>query len=302
MGTFFDKYLFLHNPIAGRGRARRAGQLLHRLLSISDLNFEWIETRHRGQARELAEKRSGPGTCVVACGGDGTVHEVINGLASKRKKAAFAVYPIGTGNDFAKNIAATRKPQGLIDGLKKGRSNLMDVGRLEIDGASCGFFGNNVGIGFDGYVNILSSRISKLSGQTIYLYAVLKALFNYRHPQVTIDANEEQCDQTALLVNVGNGTCSGGGFYLTPQAKIDDGYFDVCVISSVSKLRLIRAMPLVMRGKHAKLPEVKMFRTERIEVRSASGLPVHADGEIVAEKARRLTIEVLPKHLNLICP
>ena len=305
MNSQTDKFIFILNPAAGRGRTAEMGDKLQVQLANSGLDFELHRTTQPRHARDLARAKAANNTCLVACGGDGTTHEVLNGLIAARQdnpscNAKMSILAAGTGNDFVKNLQIPTDISRFVDVLKRGATIKADVGLLEVDGEFRCFFGNNVGIGFDGYVNIVSSQVKRLSGMKVYLYAVLKTLFRYDHPTVTLSADSRTEHKKILLINVGNGVCSGGGFYLTPRAEINDGLFDVCIINSVSKVRLLMALPKVLKGTHLNLEEVDLLRSRTLQLDSTDDLPIHADGEIIAARAHTVRIEILPDFIEIV--
>jgi diacylglycerol kinase (ATP) len=135
----------------------------------------------------------------------------------------------------------------------------------------------------------------------LYGWALLKVLRDLRSPhiRVTIDGTTV-VDRRLTLVTVGNGACHGGGFWLCPDAKVDDGLFDICVAEEVGVARLLRLLPKVISGTHVKLPEVSILRGKRVEIYSSEPLPVHADGEIFSVASHELDLELLPGRLTVL--
>lgn len=127
-----------------------------------------------------------------------------------------------------------------------------------------------------------------------------RLLLSYRTPQVTLECHEATFTQRITRLNIGNGRCSGGGFWLTPQAELDDGLLDVCVIGGLSKPQIMALVPHVMKGTHVSNAPVQMKRARRIVITSSEPLPVHADGEILYTAVRRLEVDVLPGRLTML--
>ena len=125
-------------------------------------------------------------------------------------------------------------------------------------------------------------------------------LLSYRTPHVHVTLDEIEIKQAITLLTIGNGRCSGGGFWLTPQAEIDDGLFDICLVQGLSKLQILGFVPSAMRGTHITAEAVRMSRTRRLTITSGEPLPVHADGEILYTDAHELTVELLPAALAVI--
>lgn len=300
-------YCFIVNPASGKGSAQKLLVGFESLLQELNLRYTILYTTSPGEASTMAMKAAGEYDAVIATGGDGTINEVVNGLMSAKQTRkdgsgipAFGVVPIGSGNDFAKALKIPADVYRSLEILKQGAVEKTDIGEFSIDRGERRYFANNVGIGFDGQVNYESSKITRLTGMAMYLSAVLKTLFTYRHPKTTIRSDHEIIERKILLVNAGNGISSGGGFYLTPDAVLGDGFLDVCIIDSMNKMKIIQRLPKVLDGSHTGTEGVTMFRTTTLRVESDDELPVHADGEIVALSAKRVDVSIHPAALNVI--
>jgi diacylglycerol kinase family enzyme len=172
----------------------------------------------------------------------------------------------------------------------------VDVGR--VNGR---VFVNTVGIGFDAQVGIEAQKIKRLKGQAVYLAALARALLlAYRTPEVVIQYDGETLTQRITMLTIGNGRCTGGGFWLTPQAEIGDGLLDVCVVHGMGRPQIMALVPRVLKGEHTTSPRVQMKRGRRITITSPEPLAVHADGEILYTDARTLEIEILPGCLPML--
>ena len=263
-------------------------------------------------ARGLAESHD----VVVAVGGDGTVQEVVRGLVGT--EAALGVVPFGTGNDLAHALGMpTRLPDALavFAGASTEDATPLDVGRLRWteDGSTIHerLFANAIGTGFDALVATTVPRFKRLGGNAAYLAAVLKTLRIWGKREIEVDIRLGDAGTGArfglaedgelfysgpfFLCEVGNGHSVGGGFLLTPDAVPDDGAFDVCLARPLTLRRIARVLPLAMKAKHTREPEVSFARAGRIAIRAASGtLPIQADGEVIAEHARELDADILP--------
>ncbi|HEX2093923.1 MAG TPA: hypothetical protein VHG28_16080, partial [Longimicrobiaceae bacterium] len=163
------------------------------------------------------------------------------------------------------------------------------------------YFINGVGIGLDARVGIEAARVRRLRGTAIYLWALARVLPGFRPPQIRVELDGEVvADRPLTLVTAANGGCHGGGFWICPGARIDDGALDVCVADAFGTLGILDLLPRVMRGTHVGRPGVHMLHGRRLRVTSPGPLPVHADGEIVAEATHELEIEVLPGRLTML--
>lgn len=295
------RFYAIVNPAAGLGAARRAWSTVRAVLEEAGAEVEMRETVGRGHATELAEAAVALGwPAVIAVGGDGTVHEVANGILRaseglRESAAALGMVPVGSGNDFALLAGLSRDPAVAARRLLSGERRV-DVGRVGER-----WFTNGVGVGIDARVAVEANRDRRFKGMAIYLWALAKVLRSFRAPVIRVETDDgEVFDRPLTLVTVGNGGRHGGGFWICPDASIDDGVFDVCVCDGLSRLRILRFLPRVVRGTHTGVSCVHMRRVRRVRITSATPLPVHADGEILFEDARELEIEIAPGRLRLL--
>ena len=158
-----------------------------------------------------------------------------------------------------------------------------------------------MGIGFDAIANIESRKIRWLKGYPLYLAAVLKTLAIYYHaPQTEIRIDDHTRAQPSIMISVMNGYRLGGGFQVTPGAKMDDGLLDVCVASKVKRIQMVGFVPRFMRGTHVTDHRVSMSQGRQVTVVSGAPWAAHVDGEIYGLGARRYEIKLLPERLRLL--
>ncbi len=290
----------IYNPAAGRGRAER---LLKALPPALAAGVELRPTSRATHAIELAREAADEGFAkVVAAGGDGTVHEVANGiLQSNRRDTIFSVWPIGSANDFAFTLGmdrwwAQRERNAPTETLE------IDVGRVTTANRVA-YFVCNLGVGFNGMVNGEARHTRWLKGLPLYAWAFLKALVkHFDRPTMTIRFDERTVTTPTLALSVLNGQREGN-FPLRPKASLTDGLFDYMHATRLTRMHLLRYLPAMARGK---LPEnhrlVGLGRAGRIEVSCEIPLCVHADGEFVCvpdEGIKEISLEVLPKRLRV---
>lgn len=302
-GQSVRKLAFIVNPVAG-GRRQRAGELpLIRTLRRLAPDAEVLVTERPGQAFEWARERRWDGErVVVAVGGDGTVHEVGGGLIGGR--AALAVMAVGSGNDFAKMLETPAEPAAAIDFFQRTRARSCDVGEVGIEHAdgrrTRHYFLNGLGIGYEAVVADAAARARVLRGVARYVVAALWHLVAYRSPALRLDVPGRSISGPMFLVAIGNGRCAGGRFYLTPDAVIDDGCLDVCYTQTTSVPRLLSRLVAVFRGRHGRFDDICMLRAEALTAGCPSGCMAHADGELLARRATRLEVRVLPGVLPVL--
>jgi YegS/Rv2252/BmrU family lipid kinase len=285
--------LFIVNPTSGRGRGRRIAEALPRLIEAKGLRGRVVQTSRPKEALQIARRAAEEAGCVVAVGGDGTAHEVVNGIAGTDVR--FGLVPVGSGNDLACALGIPGAVDGALDVLARGRSARIDLARF--DGR---WFANSLGLGFEAQVTLESLRIRHLRGFAIYLWALAKALRRLRCPELLVETDDARFEGRRLLVCVGNGPRVGGGFRLTPDANPRDGLLDVCLVRAMNRLQVLRTLPRSFDGSHVHDPAVTIVRTRRLAIESSDGFPFHADGEIVEVNCRRLSIEVVPGALEVI--
>jgi YegS/Rv2252/BmrU family lipid kinase len=293
------------NPMAGKGRAARLAGRVEEEFWRRGCKYVLQRTERPGHATELAKDATTE--LVVALGGDGTVNEVANGLLGSQK--ALGILPGGSGNDFIKSIDIPRGLEPAVEVLFRKKSREIDVGSVATakDRAPAGFenysarhFVNGVGIGFDAAVAAKIAEIRFLTGVPLYLAAVFRTLGRFTAPHFRMHFDGVAYESTNLLIAVGNGRCAGGGFYLTPDAVVDDGKLDVCLIDAVSIPTILRLMPLVMLGKHRNARQANFLRARELQINADSYFYVHADGEIVGRDVSSVKIGVLEKALRVI--
>lgn len=299
--------LVVLNPIAGRGNGARAEPLIRQMLRAEGLEFDLVRTTGHWHAADLAKRALSDGyDMVVAAGGDGTYHEVVNGVMPTNVGDAvagpIALLPVGSGSDFANTVGVAPDLGAACRQLVHGADRVVDVGRVWIDGGEPRFFDNTVNIGFGGVVTRETRKVKRLTGIALYLPVVLKTVFLYYHaPSVTIRCDDVSMSLPAVMISVANGPREGGGFFVAPQASPEDGQLDVCVVREISRLQMLRLIPSFMSGTHCDKDPVTMLRGKRIEVTSEDDLIAHADGEMVCTNAHRIEFEVVPGRLRVRC-
>jgi diacylglycerol kinase (ATP) len=307
----FTDYYVIFNPMASRGGAAGTQASIEQTFRSTGVNCRLVATERRGHATELAQAAAEEGwPAIVAVGGDGAVHEVANGLmraAGEGRSAPMGIIPVGSGNDFVKMLGiAAHRPLDAVRRIVAAEPRGVDIGRVSrhVSGngpAGVWYFTNGIGVGFDAQVATHARGIQRLRGVAIYAWAVMKTLRHLRSPriQVLVDGREV-ADRALVLTTVSNGPCHGGSFWLCPGARVDDGVLDILIADARSLPGVLVLVPLVLAGKHLGKRGVELHRGSHVEVRSDEALPIHADGEIVAEWVRELIIDILPGRLTVL--
>jgi YegS/Rv2252/BmrU family lipid kinase len=294
------------NPIARHGAGRRLRTEIEHALQRAGLAFDVVETEGPGHAAELARSAVQAGCrTVVAAGGDGTVHEVANGIltADQAPAAALGLIPIGTGNDFGKMIPGTSTRAHAVATLAHGSITAYDVGRARWQERT-EYFMNAMGTGIDVEVVRRMRRARFMPGGLLYATALLRALVHYRATPVRIEVDGAVIEERVMLLAVANGACIGGTFRICPAARTNDGLLDVCLIRDLPILRNVRLIPRVIKGDHAGYAGVTARRGRSIRLRSRDAGPLHfqLDGELreTADGRDGVEIELQPARLNVI--
>ncbi len=300
------EFSFILNPAAGKGSGRKVRAPLERLLEKGGSSYEVLLTEGRGHATELA--RESTARVVVSVGGDGTINEVANGLAGTSK--ALGIIPTGSGNDLIRSLGIPKKLLRALEIVRHNHIRKLDIGRVacgtlygdELKFEPFRFFMNGVGVGFDAAVARRVSEMRFLRGTLLYLVSVLQTLGKYRAPVITGSTDEEHWTKRQLLVATGNGMCAGGGFYLTPEAAVDDGLLDVCAIEYLPVRRILPMIPTVMSRKRVEKPYVRYMKTRTLRLESSEGFDVHADGELIGRGVHGVKLDLVPGGIYVITP
>jgi YegS/Rv2252/BmrU family lipid kinase len=302
-----DKSLIILNPWAGRGAAGQRRGDLEAALSQAGVPFDLVTTHARGGATELAwqaiERGYDP---IVAVGGDGTINEVVNGIkgaeVSVGRRARLGIIPLGTGSDFVKTLDGV-DPNDIAGGVRRianGVPCAVDLGRVQVADGDSRYFINAVGMGLDAQVAAESLKLTRLKGMAVYLVAIIRALANYRAHPMTVEYDGQRLHRRLLFASIANGRCQGAGFWLTPNALVDDGLLDLCLVDNMRLDQIIRYIPRLMEGTHTSLKQVTMGRARNIRVASSAPVPVATDGEVISIAARDITVETLPAALDVL--
>jgi YegS/Rv2252/BmrU family lipid kinase len=307
--------LVIVNPLAGRGFGSKAAPKIERLLTEHGIEWEMVMTTRSREAIEIARQAANDGyQLIVAAGGDGTYQEVINGVMQSGMPVPVGVLPVGSGSDFSYAVNVPPDLEGACARLATGSVRFVDLGRVTVDEPLEGepetrYFDNAVGIGFDGVVTEECRRFKRLRGMALYLPAVLKTVFVSLKPARSEIAyrldgaasSPERIQSTVLMATVCNGPREGGGFMVAPNARPDDGLFDICLAEIVPRLQILRLIPHFMRGTHVEKPNVRMLQSTGVVITSPDPMIAHADGEMLCTAAHRIECEMLPNALRVLC-
>lgn len=286
----------LLNPTAGNCKCKRLFPTLKAKLLEKGIAHHFSFSQYSGHIKELAAKAKKQ-DCkkIIVCGGDGTIHEAINALVGS--DVELGIIPLGTGNDFARNLGINEDLDFACSVLHQGKVKHVDV--IKVNGNK--YYGCVGGIGFDSEVASWANRYKKFAlGVNIYTIAILAKLFTYKFKKVEIIYDTETYKGEILMAAFGNTKCYGGGINITPNALMDDGWLDICIINKINKVKLLLLFPSAFKGNHIKFTEVNLYRAKTISINSEVPLQLLGDGELICQTP--VLLEVVPKALKVIAP
>jgi len=293
-------HLFL-NPTAGRGRASRRRERILELLDQNGVQPEYHASRSAGdlETQVLRHVDSGARHIVVA-GGDGSVHEAVNGIMRAGKRAALGVIPTGTGNDFAKAcdipLNWEHATQLLGDRIKARQTPRT----IDIGGFNERYFANGAGVGFDSKVTRIAESIHLPIGDLVYLLAIFRAMMGrIASPNVQIEADDYSWEGPITLAAFSNGPWVGSMFHIAPMAINSDNRMELLIVKPVTRRRIMTLLPKLMNGEHMQEPEVIHRSLTSLSIVAETPIPSHLDGEVQPLQTD-FELSVLPGALDLL--
>ena len=293
------------NLTAGGGKPNHHLETVLKYLKENRLNFKVCITSHQGEAVELAQKAADNGAeLIVSVGGDGTVNEIVNGIMKSKNNPSLGIIPLGWANDF---IKSTGIPSDIIEACKiliKGKTKKIDIGTIN----NQIYFANICGIGFDAEVSHLANQLKNrhpnwnILSAYVYVFATIKKLlspFSYHDVKIKFDGQE--IHSKILFIAISNGKIYGGRFNITPEAILDDGLLEVCVVEKMGRFKYLSIIPKVFKGTHASIKGINFYRAKEVVIQSSEPVLAQVSGEVI-EGQKEFTITLLPKSLKLIVP
>jgi len=288
------RYLLIVNPEAGSRSTMKALPDIERLMRDRDADYEFHFTKERGHATELVKEIGGDFDVIVSVGGDGTINEIVNGMPDINKP--LGILPIGTGNDFARSCSMKMGDlESAVDVLLAHNVKKIDLG--EVNGRR---FVNVMGMGFEGRANDIGKLLPFLHGTPKYLIAIGWSYLTYRRMPLKIKFNGLNLNEKVFLMSIGNGWNVGGGLQLTPKAKLDDGFFDICYVQNISRWRILQVFGKLYDGTAHEVEEMEAHQTNEITVSSEFPIPAHIDGESFDPVQKEFKIRLIPQAVEII--
>lgn len=296
------KHLFIINPAAGKGKALKLIPEIHRIFSGKEDEY-FIEVTARPQhATEIVKQYIKHGQYrVYSVGGDGTLNEVINGLVNGGAysgASSLVVVPAGSGNDFIKTICMDASASNILHYAINSPAELIDI--IKVNGS---YFVNISSVGLDAEVAANVIRLKKLplvSGGLRYWIGIIITIFKYRNHFLTITIDGNEIRQKSLLVAVANGKYYGGGFQPAPDASINDGFLDICLIRQKNIFEILWFFPKYFKGEHGKINGVDFFKARKAKISNNRVMAVNIDGEVI--RAKEVTFEVIHHRISIVMP
>ena len=305
--------LFIINPVSGGGAALKTWRAARPALQAAGVAVREHVTTRAGEAIEITRAALTEGiTRIVAVGGDGTLSEVVNGYLDDNERplnpqAAIGILPGGTGADFCKTLGISSREQA-IQALLGATIKTIDAGRITLNDTRRQTFTRafinlaSFGLGGDTamWVNRWRGKRSRLlKGQAKYALAALRALDRYRNHRVRVRFDQQsELEIDSNLLVVANGRYAGGGMMLAPEARLDDGLFDVILADGATRLDIIKELPRIGRGGHLKNPRVSAHRARVVSITTDEPLAIDVDGDFAGHTPAELVI--LPSVVKML--
>ena len=273
--------VILYNPVATGSRAADCAEKITKALVEKNIDHALFSKHWPTDFNNFTD--------IFIVGGDGTLNYFINHYPGIQ--LPLVIFNGGTGNDFHWLLYGNKSFQQQLETALNETPKPIDIGKCNDH-----YFINGVGIGFEGEVAKALTGRQKLSGKKSFFITILKKIISYRSKNYVIHSGEFSFKGKKFLVNVSNGSRAGGGFHVAPEAKADDGLFDIVIVDALNPLKRLRYLPVIKKGNHLQLPFIHYFHSQKIIIESNGLIQYHLDGEYA--EAPKLAIEILPAALQ----
>ncbi|NLM09432.1 MAG: diacylglycerol kinase family lipid kinase [Clostridiaceae bacterium] len=293
------EHLFIVNPVAGKGKALNIIPDIKDLVERHSLSYHMEITKAPKHATEIAREyiKSNRNLRIYAVGGDGTLNEVLQGVAGS--DASLGNVPAGTGNDFLKSFCSKSDSRVILSNIIKARPVPVDLCKMNDM-----YFLNIASAGFDADVVANTQYLKRLpliKGKVAYIGGILMSLIRLKNFQATFYIDDEIVHMPSVLLSAfANGKYYGGGMMPVPSALPDDGLLDICLIEGRTRLKILLFFPRFIKGAHTKMKGVSVKRCHSVRMVCTSPVHVNADGELF--RLKEVNIEVIEKGVNFIKP
>jgi YegS/Rv2252/BmrU family lipid kinase len=283
----------LVNPASAGGKTLKLLPRVEQALDARRAVFRVQRTKGLQHGAEQALRAVEAGEVPVVMSGDGLLGAVGGAMAGA--ETPLGIIPGGRGNDLARVLGVPNEPEEAVATLFSGHSRRIDVG--EANGKR---FLGIVSVGFDSECNRRANEVKLIRSNLVYVYSLFRTLVGWKPARFTVRVDQERTRFSGYSVSVANNSTFGGGMRIAPDAKLDDGLFDIVVIGDVGKLRFVGNLPKVFKGTHVDEEDVRVFRAPHLELSASRPFPVYADGEHLTDLPAAL--RVLPRALSVLAP
>lgn len=291
------KHVFIINPVAGKGNGLKLLPQIKEIFEESQEQYIVEITERPGHAEEIARSHAHNGRCrVYSLGGDGTLNEVLNGVAGT--DSCIGIIPCGSGNDFIRSVIKEWNPEDILIRTVNGVESCVDIARVNEK-----YFINIASVGFDAEVVYNAGRFKKIpgiSGSLAYIIGIIVTVFKFGGCNLQIEIDNIKINKKLLLAAVANGRYYGGGMLPAPKAEIADGLLDICLVDTMKKIKILALFPRLIKGTHIHMKEVSFYKGKHIRIKSESSLSINIDGEIL--RGSEASFEIIPGGVSIIIP
>jgi diacylglycerol kinase (ATP) len=291
------RHLFIINPKAGEGKTKDIIPLIEKICRKEAIDYIIEITERVGHAKEIAENYTSKEFMrVYSVGGDGTLNEVLNGMAES--DSCLAVIPCGSGNDFVRSLTDKENIEEILNASIKREFELLDLGKCNNK-----YFINIASVGLDAeivYNAIKLKRLPLIPSKFAYLLSIFTTVFGYKSKNLNIQLDDVNIFEKTLITAVANGKYYGGGMKVAPRAELCDGNLEICHVKEASPLKIIRLFPKLIKGIHDTIKEVTFYKAKKIRIQCQEEISVNIDGELF--RAKDISLEIVPKAIKFVIP
>ncbi len=287
-------YKIIANPVAGKGRAISLTHQVRSILKERGAESDVVLTKAPGDAADIARSAAQRGwEVIVSLGGDGTISEVISGLVGT--ESTLGIISCGRGNDIARSLGVPTDIEQAVNTLLTGERRKIDVG-LEKDQV----FAHIAGVGFSAEVSSQANNMRKLRGSLAFLAATYRTLSRLKARQVRIELDNEVIETKVVSITLSNMKYAGGGMVFAPNAVVDDGLFDVCIVREIGKVGFALTFPQMYKDSGPKHPALSRYRSSVVRIFSENPMEKMFDGNINGKTP--LEAKILSKAIEVLVP
>jgi YegS/Rv2252/BmrU family lipid kinase len=303
-----DNWLVIVNPNAGAGKGWIDWPRIEALLNSYGFKYKHEFTLRRLHAIVITRRYINEGCSkIIVVGGDGTMNEVINGIFVQKRfetsEIILGMIPVGTGNDWGRMFGISQNYEEAIRTIQASKTFVQDAGKVifqKNERTQQRYFVNIAGLGFDALV-VKKTNKSKDKGKSnplIYKYNIFTSLFSFKSPRATIEVDGKSVINDVFNVSVGICRYNGGGMMPLPDAKADDGLFDLTVIKKIGRLDVIRSIKKLYDGSIVRHPKVVTYQGKNIKITSNTNVYLETDGESLGHTP--MVFEIIPKSICVL--